>query len=183
MGRVLLVLAGALVLTGCVGSIDGEAFDREVQSRGGGIGADQPLDALAALEEALGEEPALHSVFVGPGYVTIEARVPGTPSDIDSYRWDGDSLSEPDPVTGVGASGPVEAQLFRPGRVAFDDLDAIVDQAIDAADLEGGYAEYASIQRPGGPVRITVSVKNERHTVTVPFGPDGTLREDGISRS
>lgn len=177
------MLAAALLLASCAGSIDRAAFDREVQSRGGGLGADLPADALDALREELGDDLALHSVFVAPGYAVIEVRVPGTTADLDSYRYD-DDLSDPAPVPGSAAGGPLEATLFRPERIAFDDLDRIVDEAIEVADLDGGYAENVSVRRVAGQgARIQVTVKNERHSATVPFRADGTLIDDEVTRS
>ncbi len=168
-------LAASLLLTGCVGSVSRGDFDEEVQSRGGGLGADLPLDALDALEARLGDDVVLKSVTLTAGQGTFEVRV--REQEVDSYRYGtsglygGEGLSDPTPVPVVGRLGP---NLFRPQRIAFDRMDDIVDEAIDEADLDGGYAQTVFIDRlPGGRPTITVTVVNERQTVPVVFQADG----------
>lgn len=174
----LLGLAAAVLLTGCAGSIGRGSFDEEVQSRGGGLGSDLPLDALDALEEELGDDVVLRSVNLTAGQGVFEVRVPGSRQNVDSYRfgtsglYGGEGLSDPTPVPTGGT--PLEPTLFRAERIAFDELDDMVDEALEEADLEDGYAQSVSINRsPGERPTITVTVANERETVPVEFSADG----------
>jgi hypothetical protein len=176
----VLAVVSALVLTSCAGSISRGSFDAEVQARGGGLGSDLPLDALDALDDELEGELALHSMAISPSLATIEVRVPGTEDELDSYHYGtsglygGGELSDPTPMAAATAGGPLGPTLFRPERIAFDRLDEVVDEAIDEADLEDGYAQDILINRnPGERPTITVTVANERDHVSVTFSADG----------
>lgn len=177
--RILGAIGAALLLASCGGITRGE-MDEEIQSRGGGLGSALPLEALVAVEEEVGDEVVLRSMSVNLGSVTIDVLVPGTNDELDSYTYGtsglygGGGLSDPRPVTGVGRARDLRRQLFRPERVAFDDLDAMVDQAIAEADLPEGYAQNISINRTGRRVTISINVTNPRDTVRVDFNADGT---------
>lgn len=175
-----------MALAGCVGSIDGQAFEREVQARGGGLDGELVLDALEAVEDELGtDDVRLRSLDVRPGYVTLEVQVPHAPDELDAYRYGssgrygGRGLGEARPVPRNAAEPPLAEQLFSPAEAGLGDLDAVVDEALAAAEVRGGYTSDASVRRvPGGagPV-ITVTVTNERRTVVVTFAADGSLVE------
>lgn len=177
-----LLVALVAVAVGCSGLSPSE-FDEEVQARGGGLGTDVPQDGLAALEEELGEEPVLRSLNHFAGYVTMEALVPGTDDALDSYLFGtssgyggGDGVTDPTPVTGVGPPGELRRELFRASRVPVEDFDEIVDDALERADLTGGWAESLTVHRAdGGGLELTVSVENERESVSFTFDADGEL--------
>lgn len=177
-------MVGATILLAGCGGIDRVELEEEIQSRGGGLGADLPLEAIAALEEELGDDLAFRSLTMSVGQVGMQVLVPGTGDQLDNYQY-GTSLfgvgglSDPNPVTGVGPAGELRQSLFRPQRIAFDDFDAIVDEAIEVADLEDGYADGLRVDRTGERPRITVDVANARETVQVQFRGDGTLVQNG----
>ena len=83
-------------------------------------------------------------------------------------------LSGPTPVAGVGGAQALRRTLFRPARVAFDDLDQVVDTAIETADIQGGYAQTLRVDRSTDRTMITVNVTSPRESVQVPFRADGT---------
>ncbi len=178
----LALVAVALVATACSGMSRAE-FDAEVQARGGGLGTDVPADGLAALEEELGEEPVLRSLAHFPGYVSMEALVPGTNDELDSYLYgtsgaygSGRGVSDPTPVTGVPPAGELRRELFRASRVPVDEFDDIIDDAIEQADLRDGYASSLIVSRATGDgLRINVSVENERDRVTLTYDARGEL--------
>jgi hypothetical protein len=75
---------------------------------------------------------------------------------------------------------PLATQVFAPEAAGIDRLDDMVDRALEAADLPGGWAEGASVRMPPegdtAPV-TTVTVTNERRTVAVTFAADATQLE------
>jgi hypothetical protein len=192
----------AVVVTGCVGSVDREEFNRIVEERGGGLSQALVLDAVASLEAELDVDPLLvQSITVTNETVTIEAVSPEFPDEIDRYTFRGGDLDGPEPasqfpeisipelpegveippelqdlVDGSGATDPATAPggTFPVDDVALDQLDDLVDAAIETADLRGGYATTLVITSLGGEgPRIRVSVTNVRQDVTVTYGPDG----------
>ena len=177
--KILVVLAAALFLVACGGTSQDE-FEAEIQSRGGGLGGDLALEAIAALEDELGEDLALRSLTMSVGQVGMQVRVPGTDDQLDNYQYGSSGLygsgglSEPNPVTGVGSAGELRRSLFRPERIAFDELDQMVDEAIATADLEGGYAQSVRVDRSGERAVITVGVTSDRESAEVQFRADGT---------
>jgi len=182
--RLLAVIGAALVLTTCGGTSRTD-FEEEIQSRGGGLGSTLALEALDALEIELGEVPPLRSFTMTNGQVTMEVLVPGTNDQVDSYRYGtsglygGGGLSGPTPVAGVGGAAALRRSLFRPQRVAFDDLDEVVDTAIEEADLQGGYAQTVRVDRSTNRPIISVNVTSPRETVQVRFRADGTPVRNG----
>lgn len=76
-------------------------------------------------------------------------------------------------VPSVAATG-----VFAPGDVALDKLNAMVDRAIEAAGLRGGYASNLNIGiATGNRPTVRVNVTNDRRTVTTLFGPTRRLLE------
>lgn len=179
-----MVIGAAVLLVACGGTSRTD-FEEEIQSRGGGLGSALALEALDALEAELGEVPPLRSLTMTNGQVTMEVLIPGTNDQVDSYRYGtsglygGGGLSEPTPVAGVGEAQALRRSLFRTERVAFDDLDQIVDTAIEAADLDGGYAQTLRVDRPTERPRITVNVASSRESVQIQFRGDGTPSRTG----
>ncbi len=181
-GRVGLLVGATVLLAACGGTSRGD-FDEEIDERGGGLGADLPLEAIEVLEEELGGEIALRSMTVNRGVVQLEVLVPGTTDQLDNYRYGSSGLygikglSDPTPVTGIGSGEQLRPTLFRPERIALADLDAIVDDALDEADVEGGHAQTVHISRSGRRPTISVNVNSERENATIQFTGDGQLAE------
>ena len=166
-----------LLVTACVGSVDREEFEREVQERGGGISQELPIAAVAALENELDvDEVEVRSITVTNEQVVLEARSPEFPDEFDSFTYRADGFSG-DPTPSQTATEDPGQEAFNPRDIELDRLDDMVDQGIEEADIRGGYADTVTISRPqpGGPPVIAVSVTNERGSVSVRFGPDGEL--------
>jgi len=177
MGRLLVAAALVLLTAACVGSVDREEFEAEIRERGGGISQGLPIEAVAALEHELGvDELVVLSMTISNEHVVAQVQSPEFPDEFDSYTYRGDEVSEPDPVSNPGGGESPEDAAFNPRDIELDQLDDMVDQAIEEADLRDGYAETVTISQAGrqAPV-ITVSVTNERQTASVQFGPDGSL--------
>jgi len=176
LARVLL--AGAvLVSAGCVGSVDREEFEAEIQERGGGISQDLAIEAVQALERELGtDEVEVLSMTISNEHVVAQVRSPEFPDDFDSYTFRGGDLSGPEPVSNPGGAEDPSQLVFDPHDIELDELNDMVDQALEEADQRDGYAETVVISRAGGgPPVISVSVTNDRQTESVNFGPDGAL--------
>lgn len=186
-GRVVATVASVLALGACVGSIDRGEFDDEVRSRGGGLDGSLVSDGVDAVARDLGvEDIEVWSVSIVPGAVTLQVRLPAQPDALDSYRYGtsgqygGRGLSEPQPLSTNSAYAEMESRVFDPTAVGLDGLDEMVAEAIEAAGLDGGWASGASTTRgatPGADVVTAVTVTDERRTVVVTFGSDGTLLE------
>jgi hypothetical protein len=171
---ILLVVAAALVLAGC-GGISRDELDEEVQARGGGLGETLPLEALAELEEELGEPPIVSGMYISLNSVSIEALVPGTDNELDDWIFNsGGLVTGPTPVTGVAPAEELRRTLMDPSRLAIDELDEIVDDALAEADLEDGYAQNISINRTRPDlITIAVTVANERDTARIEYRGNG----------
>lgn len=176
----------AFVLASCVGSVDQDEFNDEVHERGGGLSHEVIDDAVAAVAADQGIEAVqVRSMSVMPGRVALEVRVPGSIEDVDAYTYGtsgmfgGEGLDGPEPVHTSAVEQPLESAVFTTEQAGIQRFDDLVDQAIAEADLPGGYATGATIDRPEGsrqPV-VEVTVTNARRTVTVVFTADGTLVE------
>ncbi len=177
--RILFLVVAAALVAACGGTGRAE-FDEEIQARGGGLGSALALESIAALQEELGDDLAFRSFTMTAGQVTIEVLVPGSTDEVDSYRYGtsglygGGGLSGPSPVPGVGDTASLRRMLFRTQRIAWDDLDRIVDDALAAADLARGYAQTVRVDRTGPRPEIVVNVTSPRQSVPVRFRADGT---------
>ena len=172
------MLAAVVVLgTACVGSVDREEFEAEVRERGGGIDQDLAIEAVAVLESELGvDELAMLSMTVSNEHVTADLQSPEFPDEFDSYDYRGGDLSDPDPVSNPGGGDDPADVTFNPRDIELDQLNDMIDQALEEADQRGGYAQTVTISQAGqsAPI-ITVLVTNDRQTASVQFAPDGTL--------
>ncbi len=179
-----MVLVATVFLAACGGTSQDE-FEEEIQSRGGGLGSDLAIEAIDALEAELGDDVALRSFTMSLGQVGMQALVPGTDDQLDNYQYGvsglygSGGLSEPTPVTGVGTARELRRSLFRPERIAFDDLDRMVDEAIETADLEDGYAQTVRVDRSNERAVITIDVTNPRESAQIRFRGDGRPIRNG----
>lgn len=179
-----MAVTGVLVLGACIGSIGQDEFEDRVRARGGGLDGALLADAVDAVEEDLDvDEIRLRAVDVKPGAVTLQVQVPTDPEELDTYRfgssgrYGGRGLSGPTPVARGPGDQPLDEQLFDPDTAGFAHFDAMVAEALQAAEVERGWASGATIGRAGDGAVTTVTVTNERRTAAVSFAPDGTLLE------
>jgi hypothetical protein len=179
-------LALVVMATGCIGSTSRGSFEDEVHRRGGGLSQGLVLDAVDAVAKAQrsgGAQVRLVSVTVQPARVAIQAQVPRTTDDVDSYTfgssgmYGGDGLDSPQPVHRSSTDQPLESATFTVADAGVRRLDRMVDRALDSANLPGGYATGATISRtvPGQPPQTVVTVTNKRRTVAVTLSPDAAV--------
>lgn len=186
-----LATAALLTLTtgACVGSVTRETFDAEVRERGGGLSQDTVLDAVVAVADDQATDPVqLRSITISPARVSMEVRVPGSAEDVDAYAYGtsglygGRGLDGPTPVARSSTETPLESSVFTAEAAGVRVFDRMVDSAIEEADLPGGYATGATVRRPsaGAEPLTTVTVTDERRTVTVTLSPTGAVT--GVQR-
>ncbi|HMG45575.1 MAG TPA: hypothetical protein VK611_29855 [Acidimicrobiales bacterium] len=182
-GRVILAGA-ATVLVACVGSVTRDDLQEEVESRGGGLSQEVLLDAVAAVADDQGEAtPRLRSVSVVASHVALEVMVPGTTEDLDAYdfgtsgMFGGRGLDGPEPVARSSTEESLESTVFTAEAAGLRRFDAMVDAALEEADLARGHASGATIARPaaGTDPQTTITVSDRRRTVSVTFGPDAVV--------
>ena len=172
------MLGAALLLAGC-GGISKNELQEEAQARGGGLGETLPLEALDAIEEETGEPVRFTGINVSWETVSVTVLVPGSDDELDTYSYSANgSLFDPSPVSGVGPASELRPTLMTRDDVALDDLDEIIDDAIERADLQDGYANNVSIHRQSSDrTIITVSVTSPRRTATITYRGDGEFVE------
>ena len=188
----LLAVAIAIVAGACVGSVERGEFERIVRERGGGLSQDLVIDAVAALEDELGVDALMALSLVATNeVVTLEVVSPEFPDEIDLYTYRGGDLDGPEPVRSAPGVSLPDLELQDPTEsvgaaggtfvlddVALDQLDVMVDLAIEDAGLRDGYAQNLTITAVGGEgIHIRVQVTNDRRDVTAIFGPGGRLLE------
>ena len=174
----MLVLAAALVLSAC-GGISLSELEEESQARGGGLGETLPLEGIAAIEEEIGDEVRFTSMTVSPGSMSVDVLVPGSDDELDNWIYQSNgNLFGPDPVQGAPSAEELRRLLIDPDEIAIDELDEIVDDALEHTDLSGGYAQTVVIHRlDRAGVTINVSVTSPRETAQVQYRGDGRRRE------
>jgi hypothetical protein len=174
----VLVLGAALLLTAC-GAIPKSELEEEAHARGGGLGETLPLEALDAVEEELGEEPQFTGMYIDWENVSVTVLVPGRDDELDQYSYHASrGLADPTPVTGVAPADELRPTLMTRDDLALEDLDEIIDDAVERADLEGGYADNVSINRLGSDrTDITVTVTSPRRSATVVYRGNGDFVE------
>jgi hypothetical protein len=181
-----MAVTGVMVLGACIGSIGHDTFEDRMRARGGGLDGGLLADAVDAIAADLDvDEVRLRSVTVAPGYVTLQVQVPTDPDELDTYRfgssglYGGRGLSGPVPVGRGPNDPPLDDQLFGLETAGSARFDAMVTEALRAAEVERGWASGATIVRSGAgeDVVTTITVTNDRRTATVSFAPDGTLLE------
>jgi hypothetical protein len=177
-GSIALVLGAVLGLTAC-GGISTTELEEEARARGGGLGETLVFEALEAVEEDVGADLVLTGLTLNRESVSMSILVPGSDSDLDSYIYQSNgNLVGPDPVNGDFSAVDVEPTLMAPGDLALDELDEVVDDALEQADLTDGYAQTLHIGRSAGQQpRITVSLASPRRNATLQYRADGTRIE------
>lgn len=175
-GRLLLVVVAALLVAAC-GDVTSSELEEEAQRRGGGLGQSLPLEAIDAIEAATGEPLQFTGLNLSFEYAVFTVLVPGTEGDLDSYTYstNGD-LFEPTPLSGVGP--PEELQLMTVDDIAFDELNDIIDDAIERAGFDGAFASNVHVSRASSDrTTITVTIDSPRHDATVTYLGNGDFLE------
>ena len=184
--RIALVVAGvaAVAASGCVGATDRDDFESEVESRGGGFSEDVVSDAVDGIAEEVGTEDfELTQLTVSPltPVVSAQVRDPRAPDQLDDYTFRGDDLVDVAPVR-VAAGTDIDAETLPIAAFAVDQLDEVVDVALDEFGATDGYATSVRLSvepSAGGTLEpqgtIVVSVESPRAAATVRFTADGEL--------
>jgi hypothetical protein len=184
MTRAAVLVAGILLLAGCIGTVDRSEFDEEIQSRGGGFDQSLVIDAVDGVAAKVGTHDfEVTHLTASPesAVVTMEVRDPRNPDQLDDFTFRNGSLESVEPVQ-VAATDELDAEAFPISEFALDSLNDMADEALDEYDTEGGYVEtvafsgIASPEPPGettGTVRITL--ESPRSSASAVFTPGGDL--------
>ena len=174
----MLVVGAALVLAGC-GGISSSELEEESQARGGGLGATLPMEALDAIEEEIGAPAMFTGLNLSYSSVSVTILVPGSDDELDTYTFTSNgNLLDPSPVSGVGPANELRPSLMTRDEVAIDDLDEIIDDAIERADLDGGYASNVQVNRTSSDrTTITVAVTSPRRSASITYRGNGEFLE------
>jgi hypothetical protein len=172
------VLGAAVLLSAC-GGISKSELEQEAQARGGGLGERLPIEALDAVEEELGEEARFTGMYIDWESVSVTVLVPGSDDELDQYSYHASGgLADPTPISGVAPADELRPTLMTRDDLALEDLDEIIDDAVERADLQGGYADNVSINRfDSDRTDITVTVTSPRRSATVTYRGNGDFVE------
>jgi hypothetical protein len=166
------------VVGGCVGTTDRDEFDAIIQERGGGVTAELPVDAVAAVADELGVddfEMRLMSVSPPNQLAVIEVRDPAIPANLDRYTVRKGSVESVEPVR-LSASDNLDAETFLASTVAFDRLDEMADTAVAGFDPEG-YVTSIVVSGGGETPEVRLSLESPRASGTATFTSAGELVE------
>jgi hypothetical protein len=184
--RIALVVAAAAAVaaSGCVGATERDDFESEVESRGGGFSEDIVSDAVEGIADEVGTAAfELTHLTVSPltPVVSAQVRDPRAPDQLDDYTFRGDDLVDVAPVR-VAAGTDIDAETLPIAAFAVEQLDEVVDVALDEFGAADGYATSVQLSvepsaggtgEPHG--AIVVSVESPRAAATVRFTADGEL--------
>ena len=183
MRRIAVLVVGALLLAGCVGTVDRSDFEAEIQARGGGFDQAMVIDAVDGVAARVGtDEFEITRLTANPmaGLVTMQVRDPRAPDQLDDYTFRRGSLESVDPVQ-VSAADDLDADAFPIAGFALDRLDDMVDDALDAYDTDGGYVDGVSLVRVGtteagqGVGAVQLQLESPRSSAVARFTPGGEL--------
>jgi len=161
-----------------VGTTDRDEFNEIIQERGGGVTADLPLDAVAAIGDELGvEDFEMRSMTVSPPnqLVVVDVRDPAVPANLDTYTVRRGSVESVEPVR-LSASENLDATTFPASGVAFDRLDEMADTAVAGFDANG-YVTSISVTGGGETPTILLSLESPRASGNATFTAAGDLVE------
>jgi hypothetical protein len=162
-----------MLIAGCVGSIDREAFDAEIRARGGGIDADRLLDALDDVTASVDGDVVIREATVTVLSVTVAVSPVSHPEEVDLW-FAGSGLRGPDPTTNLD-SDELDA-WFTPDTVDPPVIEEAIDAALQRSELRDPWASSLTLDgAPGETWTASVVLTNERATEIWTFGPDGEL--------
>lgn len=140
--------------------------------------------AAAAFQTDLGDFKALQ-VTIHPDQprATVQAQDPAKPANVDEYEFTGTKVGKPAPVTITG-DGDLEANLFLASTIAWDQIPAMMDQAVaEIGPLEGSTGVTHLIIQKNLPfdedtvINIYVDGGDRSQGGYVQFLNDGTLKK------
>lgn len=172
----VIALSLVLALTGCVGALDAEEFEAELQSRRADIPSSRALDGAAELASELGTpEVRFARITFDLPLVTYWVPVAEDAAPVESWRWDGAELTGPGSVP-AEAAADLGGRTFTTDDVpALDRIDQLGAEAVVAAALDGGSPSGILVADRGDGVRIVVAVRADADRRHVVFTRDGDL--------
>lgn len=178
------VVVGAVLvtLTGCIGTTSRDEFAELVAERGGGVSTTVVDGLRAVLAAELGTpDPAIRSLRIDflTAMITVEARNPAAPNELDQYTIRGDELLGVDPVVLTGDID-LDATTVPLGAVALDAIETMADEALAAFGATGGHVVTLSISATSEPVQVSMYLASPRSTADATF--DATGRLLGVER-
>jgi hypothetical protein len=190
MRRFAATLLGALLLTGCIGSVSRSEFEAELQSRGGGLHESLITDVIDDMADRLGTDDfQLMSLSASPesAVVTMQVRDPRDPRNVDTYTFRSGKLFDSEPVR-VSVDEDLDAAAIDVQDLALDQLNEMVDAALEAYDVEGAYVTSVNVSHlpdpdePGEQIAgFRMFLESPRSTATALFDAEGTLLEVDVS--
>ena len=112
--------------------------------------------------------------------VSAQVRDPRAPDQLDDYTFRGDDLVDVRPVR-IAAGTDLDAEALPIAEFAVDQLDEVVDLALDEFGVTDGYVTGVRLSvdpagATGEPVgSVVVDVESPRAAATVRFTADGEL--------
>jgi len=167
-----------VVVGGCVGTTDRDEFNEIIQERGGGVTADLPVEAVAAVADELGvDDFEMRQMTVSPPnqLAVIEVRDPAIPANLDTYTVRRGSVESVEPVR-LSATENLDTTTFLASTVALDRLDEMADVAVGGFDPEG-YVTAIVVSGGGETPTIRLSLESPRASGTATFTSAGDLVE------
>lgn len=176
------VAAGALIVTGCVGSVPRGEFEADLRERGGGITGEQMEIAveLAAAEAAVTDPAALEVLNLRADalsrVIVLQPRRGDQPEFVDNVVVRDDEVLSADPVQDADAFD-LDALVIPVSDVPLADAAEYIDRAIvEFGDPDTVVSSYQVARRDGSPV-VVVEVASPRRTGSVVFAVDGSVIE------
>lgn len=180
-------LAAVLTLLGCSwGTVSPDDFKKEfgISPSSGGkpelnvMSASGMSQCIAKLRATVGEsdvhatELTFHTT-----YVSLSARSPAHPENVDSYECRYGEVGPSKPVKLGSAAKTLEQDTFAFSDIDFDGLPDRIDRTVTELALEGGMLSYVDVRKRDGSsgryVSVTVRVTGARRDSTVEFDGKG----------
>lgn len=189
--RPLALLGLALASSGCVaiGGVSASEFRQEMQHRGGGLSQELVVEAVDAVGRDM-DVPVgdlqLECIEVRPGQVDIQVVPPDEddPETVVEYVYGAGILADEgldDALwwTTEQPDVPKETRTFSVADARLEQLDALVDRALDQSGLDGGWVHQLEITRsePSGPVvvaKVTAGTTESNAEVRFPLEAQGS---------
>lgn len=171
-----------VVATGCIGAIDRADFNEEVRARGGGIATTWVDESLAAAATALAVDDPADLAFLTLSIsgttrtVNIVARRGDRPDFVDSVTVNEGDVTSVAPIRDADRLS-LEANTIRLTEVPIDQLEDLVDAALEGFGEPGAFVTSIDVTSTNGTPTITLQLESPRRTGSAVFDGDGNLLE------
>jgi hypothetical protein len=148
------------------------------------VGPEFVTSAATAFQTELGDFKALQmTIHPDQPRATLQVQDPAKPANVDEYEFTGTKVGSPAPVTLTG-DGDLEANLFLASTIAWDQIPAMMEQAVaEIGPLEGSTGVTHLIIQKNLPfdedtvINIYVDGGSRTSGGYVSFLNDGTLKK------